>query len=188
MERPQLRNIGPKRGAAVNKRWNPKEWHPIYEQIVLYDAIGMPHAEIEEKTGYTQPWISSILNSEQGKLRKILLTKRIQETGVQAVTTERVQKLQARAFQNIEKVINNDDILERSPMAIFGASMDILKKHPIMYPEEPRNPSAPHIGTVNVQQNFVQIPGAGREEINRSLELAGKVQEIHQLPAKVEDE
>lgn len=171
-------NIGPKRGARVNKRWDPKEWRPEYEAMAALACTGMAHGEIARRFGYKAPWISMILNSPKGKIVQQLLINKMREAASTTITTERIQRLQAKAFENVETVIENSDLLERSPMAIFGASMEILKKAPVFGAEQDKPTEPP--GVVNNQQNnFFLAPGISRDEVNKSLDVANRVKELH---------
>jgi hypothetical protein len=165
-------NIGPKRGAKVNRRWDPKEWRPEYESMAALAATGMPHNEIAERFGYTAPWVSMIMNSPKGKIVRQLIINNIREASGKAITTQRIQELQARAFDNIEKVLNNEDLIERSPMAIFGASMEILKKAPVFGADEDK-PSMNPSSITNIQVNQFAT-GIDRRELDKSLEVANQ--------------
>lgn len=185
----KLINIGPKRGASIKKRWDPKEWRPEYEAMAALAATGMPHSEIANRFGYTEAWLSSILNSPKGKIVRQLIVNELRSKAAQAITGERVQELQAKAFKRIEVIIEDDDLAKRSPMAIFGASMEILKKTPVFGADRdnlPINNPSSNITTNNQQVNIF-APGIDRDEINKSLQLANKVSEIHSLPLNKEE-
>lgn len=172
-------NIGPKRGAKIKKRWDPKEWRPEYEAMAALAATGMPHNEIASRFGYTAPWVSMIMNSPKGKIVKQLIVNNIREAGSKQITTERIQRLQEAAFANVERVITDPDIMERSPMAIFGASMDVLKKSPVFGEADKDRPPVPIAGSIqNTQINYF-APGVDRKELEGSLNLANEVKQIH---------
>lgn len=172
-------NIGPKRGAKVKKRWDPKEWRPEYEAMAALSATGMPHQEIAQRFGYKGPWVSMILNSPKGKIVMQLITNNIREAGSKTITSERVQRVLNKAFSRVESIIDDDDLALRSPMAIFGASMELLKKTPLLGiegapREEMKTPGAIHNTQINVF-----TPGVNRNEIDNSLKLANEVKQIH---------
>jgi hypothetical protein len=170
-------NIGPKRGAKIKKRWDPKEWRPEYEAMAALAATGMPHNEIAARFGYKAPWISMIMNSPKGKIVQQLIINNIRNAASTQITTERVQKLQALAFKRVEDTLANDDIAERSPMAIFGAAMEVLKKAPVFgEADKDRPPLLPSVQ--NTQINYF-APGVDRKELEGSLNLANEVKQIH---------
>lgn len=170
-------NIGPKRGAKIKKRWDPKEWRPEYEAMAALAATGMPHEEIARRFGYTGPWVSMIMNSPKGKIVKQLIINNIREAGSKTITSERVQAVMNKAFERVENLINNDYLADRSPMAIFGASMEILKKAPVFSPPETPTPSSP-ASVQNTQINFFAA-GVDKRKIDDALKKADEVQVLH---------
>lgn len=170
--------VGPKRGAVLKRRWDPKEWRPEYEAMAALAATGMPHEEIARRFGYTGPWISMILNSPKGKVVTQLLINNIRNAASTQITTERIQAIQAKAFQRVEETLNNDELAERSPMAIFGAAMEVLKKTPGVLGEADRDKTPSSNVTNNIQVNQF-VPNVDRREFKESLELATEVAQLH---------
>lgn len=149
-------------------RWNPKEWKPEYERIVLASAIGLSGSQLAEKFGYTEPWISQILNSNQAKIILELIVRRTREYSLTTLP-ERLEKIHIKAFQRIESVINDDDMFERSPLAIFDRSVDLLKRGGVIKNDSPNLPAGT---TNNVTNNTLIVNATQKEEILESLRLS----------------
>lgn len=172
-------NIGPKRGARINRRWDPKEWRPEYEAMAALAATGMPHNEIAHRFGYKPPWISMILNSPKGKIVQQLIINNIRNAATTTITSDRILALQNQAFKRVEETLQNDDLASRSPMAIFGASMEILKKAPIFGSPDGDTPKLPHGNVTNNIQVNQFATGIDRRELDKSLEVANQVKALH---------
>ena len=66
-KRGRPRNDDPNRPASIVK-WVPKEWTPVYEQIVSLDCMGVPQKKIAEQFNMTNVMVSKICCTPQAKI------------------------------------------------------------------------------------------------------------------------
>lgn len=159
--------------AKAIRRWNPKNWKPEYEAIVALSATGMPNSVIAKRYGYTESWLSSILNCEQAKIIQQMIINKTREASVGNIP-ERLRFLQAIAVKRVEDTLNNDKLAERSPMAIFDRSMAFLKSGGIVAGGD----STGHV-TFNQHNNTLIISEKDRSDLRDSLMMSEKVKMIH---------
>lgn len=178
------RVTGP-RGAKAHKRWEPKNWLPIYEAIVALSCTGLSNEEVGKRFGYGKQQVSNILNTPQGKKLRELIANRIREMNL--VTLEdRLGFIQANAFKNIDSVIADEDgsIRERAPLALFDRSLAFLKSSGALKGDQPTLPATnPLVGNAKTV-NVVLSPEAN-QLLREGLSKAKEVEEIHAniLPA-----
>lgn len=169
-----------RRGPVLNqrKRWIPKRWDVHHEQMVLLSCAGVSNIAIAERFGYTPQAISMILNTPQAKtikeLVKVQSRKQLMET-----FTDRMEVLQERALSNIEKVINDDELLEKSPFSVVDRSMQLLKGVGKLIGEG---------ATINNNSQTVNVIGeAAVNRLAEAIEKSNQVQRLHNIeitPAK----
>jgi len=167
------------RGAKLVKRWNPKDWRPEYEAMITLCVLGKyTQREVAKQFGYTEAWLSSIFNSEKGKEVKALLIRNTRDAAVGNVT-DRLRDVQERALQRMEKVINDDDIFKRSPLAIFDRSALFLKNTGVI--KDNHAPPVVSAGNVtNIQQNNTLIvSGKSADDLRHGLKKADEVKALH---------
>lgn len=115
-----------KKRGTINKRWSPVKWEPIYEQFIAFSAIGYSNKDIAEKFGYTPQQVSNVLCTPQAKVIKEQLIRKIREDVLANSAGDR-EALIHRANENIGKVLNSDELREKSPFKMLEASMSYLK-------------------------------------------------------------
>lgn len=164
-------------GARIKKRWEPKEWRPEYESIVALSCTGLSNVEIGERYGYTKEHISNILNTAAAKKLREIITKNIRDKNTESIA-ERVAVLQEKAFSRIEKVIESDNVAENSPLAMFRASMEVLKGTGMMRPDGSVHQTT-NIAIQQVNNNTLQVGKDFLDDLNKGIELADHIQEIH---------
>jgi hypothetical protein len=110
----------------AKKRWQPKKWEPLYDQIVALSCTGISNKAIAERFGYTPQQISNILCSDQAKIIKQLVTNFIRNQ-LEQDTGARLKRIEQRALENIETVITSEDVLAKHPLAMFDRCLVFLK-------------------------------------------------------------
>lgn len=181
------RVTGP-RGAKAHKRWEPKQWLPVYEAIVALSCTGLSNEEVGKRFGYGKQQVSNILNTPQGKKLKELIANRIREMNLLTLE-DRLAFMQKNALGNIDKVLADEDgkILERAPLALFDRSLAFLKSSGALKGDMPTQPaSSPMIGnakTVNVL--MAPLSQEANSLLREGLAKAQEVENIHAniLPA-----
>lgn len=108
------------------KRWEPKKWEPIFDEMVLMSCLGKSQIEIARRFGYTTRHTNAILNSKHAQLSKRLILTKLQETIAQTIE-QRIAGIKDKALTRIAQTLNDDKIFETAPMAVFDRSVTVLK-------------------------------------------------------------
>lgn len=107
-------------------RWNPKKWHPVYEEVVLLDCLGYKGKDIARLKGFTPQHVSCILNTSQAKMIRKLVLARMEKKREETVE-ERLERITAKAMDRVEEVMANDTYAEKNPGGIFDRALGVLK-------------------------------------------------------------
>ncbi len=174
------------RGAKLTKRWNPKDWNPTYEAMVAMCVLGrMTQGDVAKHFGYTEPWLSQILNSPKGREVQEALIRSTRDKAVGNVT-DRIRDLQSKALERMEAVLNDDKIAQKSALAIFDRSAYFLKNTGVI--KDLHAPPVPVGGVTNITQNnnTLIVSGKNADDIRDGLNKANQVKQIHAAPALVD--
>lgn len=112
---------------AKLQRWRPKEWTPVYEQIVILSCgMNKSNKELGDMFGFTPQHISNILCTPEASLvrRRVLETLREKVDGG---LPRRLSDLADKATQRVAQVLYDDAIFERSPFAVVDRSLAVLR-------------------------------------------------------------
>ncbi len=163
------------RGARITKRWEPKEWLPIYEAIVALSCTGLSNEVVGARFGYGKQQVSNILNTPQGKKLKLLIAERIRNENSASVV-DRVAAIQEKALQRVEAVMFDDDRAEKQPLAIFDRSMEILKSGLL----KDKTPIAPDGNNTHIDKAvFINMKPEQIQQLDDGLRKADQVRVIH---------
>lgn len=122
---PADENRPPERPARM-KRWAPKKWEVMHQEIVALSVMGMSNIEIAKRYNYSAQQICNILNCPQAVLeRRKMLTAL--EKGIEEKLPQRLEQLADKAIQRMAEVMYNDELAGRSPFAMFDRGVTILK-------------------------------------------------------------
>ena len=177
---PDGRVTGP-RGAKAHKRWEPKQWKPIYEAIVALSCTGLSNEEVGKRFGFGKQQVSNILNTPQGKKLREIIANRIREMNLLTLE-ERLAFMQKNALTNMDKVLADEDgrLLERAPLALFDRSMSFLKATGAMKGEQLPPASNTLVGnakTVNVL--MAPLSQEANALLREGISKAKEVEVIH---------
>lgn len=128
-------NAAFRRARITKPRWNPKEWHPIYEEVVLLDCMGLKRSEIASRMGFTEAHITNILKTEQAAVVRKLVIARINGK-VQHTIEQRLENVTLKAMQRVEDVMNDDKLAEKNPLGIFDRAITVLRSTKKIQPED----------------------------------------------------
>lgn len=163
---------------SLKKRWQPKKWEPIYDAMVALSCTGLSNKAIAERFKYTPQQVSNILNSDQAKVIKGLVTKNIRDTAVED-NAARLTRLEQVALKNIEGVLTNSELLERNPLALYDRSLAFLKGTGKMEGEQPKN--VQNTTNVMIGSDLVSKLISGIEKSNEAALMHGNA-EVRKLP------
>lgn len=160
-----------RRAARLRRpKWNPKKWHPVYEDIVLQSCLGFSNIEIAKDRGYTPQHISNILNTPQATIIRTQLIKQIERKRSESIEA-RLEKLAYKAMDRIEDVMMNDEFANKEKLGIFDRSITVLKSVGKIKPE----------GGMTVNNNTMIISDEGLKRIEAAFKLSSDAEKLHRL-------
>jgi hypothetical protein len=110
----------------AKKRWQPKKWDPIYDQMVAMSCTGMSGKAIGDRFGYTPQQVSNILCSDRGKLIKQMVSQHIVEE-MKKDLAQNQAIAERRAHDIIHSVLGNNDLLASNPLAMYDRAIKFLE-------------------------------------------------------------
>lgn len=119
-------NAARRRARIVRPRWNPKQWHPVYEEVVLMDCLGLARKDIALEKGFTEQHITNICATPQAAIIRELFRKRM-AAKYEGTVEERLERITQKAMDRIENVINNDELEKKNPLGLFDRAITVLK-------------------------------------------------------------
>lgn len=108
-----------------SKRWVPKKWDIIYDQMIVLSCLGQSHKVIGDQFGYGQQQVCNILNTDEAKRKKAAIIENVRQTGV--AVKDRLELLTTACFNNIEAALTDETIRAKAPLAVADRSMAFLK-------------------------------------------------------------
>lgn len=125
-KRGRPRNDDPNRPARIVK-WIPKEWTPVYEQIVSLDCMGVPQKEIAEQFKMTNVMVSKICSTPQAKIIRRKVLEILAERN-KIFQEERFERTQVQAMERISSVMEDDALFMADPFAVVDRAFKLLEK------------------------------------------------------------
>ena len=125
-KRGRPRNDDPNRPARLVK-WVPKEWTPVYEQIVSLDCMGMPQKEIADKFKMTNVMISKICRTPQAKIFRRKVLEHLAEKN-EVFQEKRFERTQVMAMERISAVMEDEELFTSDPFAVVDRAFKLLEK------------------------------------------------------------
>lgn len=167
-------NRAVRRARITRPRWNPKEWHPIYEEVVLLDCMGYKRTEIAYRMGFSDMHVTNILKTEQAAIVRKLVLARINGKAMQTIE-QRLETVTLKAMQRVEDVINNDTLAEKNPLGVFDRAITLLKGTRKIQPD---TESGPHIGKAIIvsDQQF--------DKLIKGTAMADEAKRLHAIPSE----
>jgi hypothetical protein len=163
---------GYKPPSSNKKKWSPKRWEPMYDEMVLMSCLGKSNVDIARRFGYTKEHISVILNTKQAQVTKRLILSKLQETVAQTLD-QRLAAIKDAALTRITQVLKNDQLMETAPMAVFDRSVTVLKGVGVL-----REASAGGSGGINAK-NAVFINSEDAKGIREGLAIANEAARLN---------
>lgn len=160
------------------KRWQPKVWTPIMEQMVVLSCANYSNTAIATVFKCTAQHVSNILNCNEGIRLRAKIIDGIKVTSELSIT-DRLKDLATTAISNIETIIKSQNAMNEQPMAMFDKSIKVLEltKHI-------ESPKQRVEGGINVNGNA--IISIGHEHAEQLIEGLAKANEAAKLHGNVE--
>ena len=172
-KRGRPRNDDPDRPAKLVK-WIPKEWKPIYEQIVSLDCMGVPHKKIAEQFNRTTVMISKICRTPQAKIIRRKVLEILAEKN-KIFQEERFSRTQVQAMDRISSVLEDDALFMADPFAVVDRAFKLLEKTKVI------GNNNTDLHGLNVAGNLTvnNLTQNAIVEIKEGLEKAREAKELH---------
>jgi hypothetical protein len=149
------------------KKWQPGTWTPEYEYILTLHCQGKTNTAIAEMTGYCVMHVGHILSCKEAKKARNTII-----TSLRKNTLERMEAVSQKALDRIETVMNDDELFENAPLAVYDRAMSYMKGV---------NKLAGEGGnvTTNNTQNNVVIGNDAASLLVAALNRSNQVKELH---------
>lgn len=165
----QMRENAARRRARITRpKWNPKQWHPVYEEVVLMDCLGLARRDIALEKGFTEQHITNICQTPQAKIIRELFRRRMAEK-YEGTVEERLERLTAKAMKRIEEVIEDDKIAEKNPLGLFDRAITVLKAT-----NKIKEAPAEH-----VHEHRLMVTDEQMDRLKKGTELADQARQLH---------
>ena len=165
------RPIGAVNRAANATLWEPKDWKPLYEQIILFAISGRNNKEIAHIVKRTPAMVGMVLRSQAAKKRQAELLNNVRET-VFAGVDERLAEATVAGAEKIHKVMTDEQYFEVAPFAVFDRAMKLLTGSGKLSANEKQ-------AQLNVQKMLV-VQGDQAQDLVKGLLEANEVQRMHE--------
>lgn len=159
-------------------RWEPKEWRPEYQLIVVLSTANYTGDQISEimesKYNYTvtKQHVSNILNTERAKqIKAEILGKVIEKT--EKTVEENLELMERLAASRLVELLKNDSLMEQNPFSVADRSIKILEGRSKL------KVAAASSQPQQQQNNFFSLPPEVLARINSGLNKTQEVQQLH---------
>ena len=169
-KRGRPRNGDLNRPARIVK-WIPKEWTPVYEEIVSLDCMGVPQKKIAKQFSMTTVMISKICSTPQAKIFRRLVLERLAEKN-KVFQEERFAKTQVRAMERISELIEDDNLMLADPFAVVDRAFKLLEKTKVIGGSDSR-------GDVHIAGDVNMLTQNAILEIKDGLAKSREAKKLH---------
>ena len=170
-KRGRPRNDDPNRPARLVK-WVPKEWTPIYEEIVSLDCMGMAQKEIAEKFKMTPVMVSKICCTPQAKIFRRKVLEILAERN-KVFQEDRFERTQVQAMERISSFMEDDALFASDPFAVVDKAFKLLEKTRVLGGSESK-------GNVNILGDVNLLSQTAIVELKDGLAKAREAKELHE--------
>lgn len=135
-----------------------KEWHPWMTECVILHASGVSVPELRVRFQKTDQHIRNILNTKEATE----IIRKIQSESLKSLSIDsstRIAALKEAALTQMEEMVQNTELKEKSPFAFWEATRKTLDTVSRLNTPAPP-PVQQNTNTVNIQQNILSAsPG-----------------------------
>lgn len=156
---------------GIFKRWRPRKWHVVYDQIVALDTLGKPQKEIAELFNYTVQHVSNICQCPEAAITRGRLMEQLQQGAVAKLGTD-LEVLAVQAKKRLAQMLYDDDLYQRSPFQVVDRGITVLSGVGRL---KSRTDAA---NKVNVERAIILTADDGKA-IRESLQKADAAKRLH---------
>lgn len=177
----EIVKVNPKTGnpdgrikTGLFKRWQPKIWTPIMEQMVVLSCANYSNLAIANVFKCTPQHVSNIINCNEGIRLKNKILDGIKTSSSESIS-DRLKDLAGVAIKNIEDIIKSTTARDDQPMSMFDRCIKVLEltKHI----ETPKQTGA---NGINVNGNaIINIGHEAAEQLVAGLAKANEAALLH---------
>jgi len=106
-------------------RWLPREWKPVYSEIVLLSCAGWKGTDLAEKYNYTEVHISNILRTPQAGLLRKRVLEELQGRALESIPAK-LEQIAEKTVDRLRQVVNDDALFEKSPFGVIDRGLKVL--------------------------------------------------------------
>ena len=169
-KRGRPRDDDPNRPARIVK-WIPKEWTPVYEQIVSLDCMGVAQKEIAEQFKMTNVMVSKICSTPQAKIIRRKVLEVLAERN-KVFQEERFERTQVRAMERISELMEDNALMMADPFAVVDRAFKLLEKTKVLGSSEGR-------GDIHIAGDVNMLSQTAIIELKDGLAKARESKELH---------
>jgi len=125
MAEPSAELIEQQKFNKLSKKWEPKEWHPFYEEIVIKSARGHTNKQLAAEYGVTPQHIMNITSTQQARKIRSELIANIRDIGM--TQAERRMAVANDAFDKIERYFSDEEEYGKRKGAMVDRAMKMLQ-------------------------------------------------------------
>jgi hypothetical protein len=173
--------------ARLTKKFEPKNWKPLYDQFVYFHCLGKSNIWIAEKFGKTPQTVCNILNSTQGQLHKKIISYNLQQQQTDNVLA-RLDSVSTKFMRRIEQVADDDELFEKAPFAVVDRGLAIIKSLGHLKGGSQDSPNGGGSSTVNNTQindnrRITVIGEKAVAELRDAIRFSDEANAMHTLEA-----
>jgi len=165
------RPVGAVNRAANATLWEPKDWKPLYEQIILLSISGRNNKDIALLVKRTPAMVGMVLRSQAAKKRQSELLENVRET-IFAGIDEKIAEATVAGADRIHTVMTDKAYFEATPFAVVDRAMKLLQSSGNLSVNE-------KAAQLNVDKMLV-LQGDQTSDLVKGLLEANEVQRMHQ--------
>jgi hypothetical protein len=161
-------------------KWTPKRWKADYDRVVGYHVMGKQNLEIAKILSFTPEHVSTILNLPQAQELKLKLEAKLREK-MEVNIPETLDYVARKTADLMKKVVDNEQLFEKSPFAVIGMGMDVMKG--LNHLKGGGNGSN---GPINVERAII-VSGAAGSQLVEGFTKADEARRINASPVTIID-
>lgn len=167
------------------KKWQPKVWKPLYEQMVALDVTGKSNVEIGQTFGYTPQQVSNILTCDKAIEIKFQIIKRINKK-VGTAVGDKLAAIQSKTIERTYNLLHDDNLNQISPIAIIKTGLAVGKATGQFKDDtKPSDHSSNNSGNSTVNNITQNLNVIGASGIATLIEALAKSDEARRINAPV---
>jgi len=164
----QMEENQARRRARITKpKWNPRQWHPVYEEVVLLDCLGLARKDIALEKGFTEAHITNICQTPQAQIIREIFRRKMAKK-YEATVEDRLERLSQKAMDRIADVIDDDEIAKKNPLGLFDRAITVLKS----------TNKIKEVPTTHIENKLI-VSDEAMARLERGMALADEAKRLH---------